>query len=204
MDLKNNRAIFQIAQFAFVLSIAMAISIASPSAICAQQQENPETPQLKSEIVARDLENLSDFSISRDGETIFIAEPAAKRISKAKRRYRGGCHCRHRSTMKTMKTKRQLSRCSPSMKTTCLVGVAGFSSPKFAVTLFDLSAGEDLPIDFIDDLVAPTRTFERKTKRADSFDVLKLFEQQRGVSIVREIGDNRPTLCDVYLQGRRP
>ena len=81
-----------------------------------------------------------------------------------------------------------------------LVGVAGFPTPKLAMTLFDLSVSKNLPLDFTDDFVEPTRSYQRKIKRADAFDVLKLFEQQRGVSFVLKIGEQKPTICDVHLK----
>ena len=187
MDLNNNTGI---SQAATLLTIALIVCSSKTSA---QQPESPKQSQAKSEIVVADLEDPSDFSISREGETIFVAELAAKQIRRIKDDSNelvitGIEHDEDATTAISV---------FAIDENHIVLGVAGFSSPKYAMTLFDLSAAEDLPLEFVDDPVKPTRTFERKIKRADAFDVLKIFEQQRGVSFVRKIGDDNPDLCDI-------
>ena len=191
MDLTNNKGTLHVA---LVLAIAW-IACFSPTS--AQQQKPPQQSLAKSEIVVADLENRSDFSISRDGETIFVAEPAKKQI----RRIKGDSNAVVITGIERKEDEASAISVFAIDDNRILLGVAGFSSPSFAVTLFDLSVVDNLPLDFADDLVQTTRNFQRKSKRAEAFDVLNIFEQQRGISIVRKIGDEKPNLCDITLKG---
>ena len=190
MDWCKNKEVFPAAT---MLAIALIVCSLNASA---QPPEPPELSRVESEIVVNDLENLSDFSISRDGETIFVAAAEAKQI----RRIKGDSNelvitgIEHDEEVATAISVFAID------DNHIVVGVAGFSSPKFAMTLFDLSASTKLPLKFADDLVQPSRTYQRKIKRSDAFDVLQIFQQQRGVSIVRQIGDDNPKLCDVPLK----
>ena len=121
MGLKFSIGIFEVA---LSLTIAFIVCL-SPAT--GQQPDEPEQPQVKSEIVVGDLDDPSDFSISRDGQTIFIAEPTTQQI----RRIKGDSNdviitgIEHDDDVPTAISVFSID------DNHILVGVAGFTSPKY-------------------------------------------------------------------------
>ena len=190
----------KILQVALVLAIAPATLISAPLLTQAQQAQQSQqlTPsQPTAETVVTDLKDPSDFAVSRDGKTIFVAEIAEKHI----RRFRGDMNDVVLTGIEHDEETASTISVFAIDDNHILIGAAGFSDPKFALTLFDLSAVENLPLDFIDNVVEPSRNFDRIRKKADAFDVLGMFEQQRGVSVVRRLAGQRPSLCNLHLKG---
>jgi len=155
-----------------------------------------EKTEIASEIVLTDLEGATDFSVSQGGDSIFIADLAGKRI----RRVQGESD---EIVVNKIEDRGQEAKAISVFAidtNRVIVGVSGFPSPKSAVSLFDLSASEELPLDFTDGRTTELRNFQRAIKRADSFDVVKLFEQQRGITMVRRFRKDRIDLCDILLK----
>lgn len=153
---------------------------------------------IDAEIVISGLKRPSDFSVSRDGETIFISVLDGKQI----RRLCGDVNDIVVDGIDSDDDDEEATSISVFAvdKNRVIVGVAGFSSPKMSVALFELSSAKQFPLDFSDDRVTPLRSYQRAIRRRESFDVLRLFEQQRGISMVCRIDKEQLAVLDIQMK----
>ena len=147
------------------------------------------------EVVVSDLDAPVDFSVTADGEVVFIAEQGAQRI----RRVQGDANEIVVSEIESADQLAESIAVHAVNSHRVLLGLSGFSSAKQALCLFDMSA-QELPLDFNDDQVEHSKSFERILKRKE-LSVLQMFPEQRGLTMVCKSGDAPPTMFDIHFKG---
>ncbi len=152
--------------------------------------------EIQSEVMAEGLDAGTDFSVSPDGETVFWVEMDGKQI----RRLHGDSNEVVIEAIEAPDQNASSISVSAINSNRVMVGVAGFTSPKLAVSLFDLSSAKEFPLDFMENMLPLSRAYERWLKHVDPFDVIKFFQQQRCISMVRRVGAEALTICDIHLK----
>ncbi len=189
--METNRRL-QISFFVFWLAIVL-LPMVSPAS--AQEAESAELVDIISEVVVGDLNDPTDFSVTPDGDVVFIAERGAGQI----RRVRGNASDVVVNQIESGDESAGSIAVHAINKHRILVGVSGFSSAQHALCLFDVSSDE-LPLDFVGQPVKHSRSYERSLKRLESFSVLRLFGEQRGLAMVCRFGEAPSTLCDIHFK----
>jgi len=149
------------------------------------------------ETVVDGLDHATDFSITEDGdiEVIFIAELGAEHI----RRIKGDEDAIVVSGIAVEDDPFESIAVQAISSNRILVGVSGISESKQSLRLFDVSA-LNLPRDFNEQHLEHTRIFQRSLKRVKAINVLRIFSQQKGLSMVCRLGNASPSLCDIHLK----
>jgi hypothetical protein len=150
---------------------------------------------LSAQTIVAGLDNPTDFSVTADGEIAFVAEQGAGQI----RRVQGDADEIVVGGIETAEQTASSIAVHAINANRILVGVSGFSSTKRSLGLFEV-ASENLPLDFHDQHVKHSRPFERVLERTQVLDVLQFFDEQRGLSMVCELGGSSPRLCEIYFK----
>ena len=169
------------------------VLLAMAGSVSAQETE---PSNIVAEIVVEDLAAPTDFSVTADGEVVFIAEQGAQQI----RRLQGDVDEVVVSGIESDDQSAESIAVIAINAHRVLVGLSGFSSSQHALCLFDTSAKE-LPLGFADQQVERSRSYERSLERIKTFNVLRLIREQRGLIMVCKFGESSPTVCDIHFKG---
>ncbi len=183
----NHRLIFSF------LTLVLAIGVQATSNSAWAQES--ASAAIVAELVAEDLATPTDFSVTADGEVVFIAENGAQQI----RRIEGESNEIVVSEIKTADESPESIVVAAINANQVLVGVAGFSTVEDSLCLFDLPA-EDLPLNFADQRAKQSRNYLGSLKKIEAFSVLRLIRQQKGLSMACSPVDGASFLCDIYFR----
>lgn len=172
------------------------VAVVLPMIQPASAQQAPPADVI-AEVVVEDLDDPTDFSVTSDGNVVFIAERGAGQILRVQGETRDVAVCDVKSVNETELAQSISVHAINAHQ--ILVGVSGFSSPEESLCQFNISAGV-LPLDFVDEHVRHARSYERVLKRSEGFSVLSLFREQRGLVMVCRFGDAPPTLCEIHFK----
>lgn len=178
--------------------------VASPTGHAVAQQPNERASgvvvTVTTEVIVDNLATASDFSVAPDGETVFVAELENRNVRRLRRKDDAVVITDIVGQEKQDNLPKSIHLHAISNHRV-LVGVAGFKSARRALTLFDISSADALPLVFEDEQTTPLRSFQRIVKRSESFDVIKIFSQPRGITVASQTQGRPPTLHDVRLRG---
>jgi len=171
-----------------VLAMTAAVMV---SPVSAQQRESAD---VSAEVVASDLDAPTDFSVAK-GAVVFIAEQGAQQI----RRVQDDNDEIVVSGIASDDQPPESIAVHAISSKQILIGVSGFSSSAQSLRLFDVST-ETLPLDFNNQHVKHSKTYQRSMRQADELGVLRIFKQQKGLSIVIQSVEANPSLYDICFK----